>query len=124
MIMNNDVVYFVTGLELSSYGYEELSLKTRTFGWFFSYEDAKRLVLRNAADIAEGGTFNWAVIEGVKSQLYVHYAISQNFFEYRGDGDIDGDFFNVYEERNHLPKSIIDFCEKEHIYTDYFTSIG
>ncbi len=42
---------------------------TRTWGWFYDFEEACRSVLENHTDMFEGGWYEYAVIEGFEEGL-------------------------------------------------------
>lgn len=121
-------VFFITGVELKplkSYHHRYVEYKLpyynndenamvldhRTFGWAPTYKEAEQWVLENAMDIAEGGTFQWAVIEGFTPGLYIYKPHVQVFFEFVGDWETDGH----YEKIEGWPKEVEDYYESQHL---------
>jgi len=99
---------------------EALVLEQRTFGWTHNQKEAEKWVLENAADISEGGTFHWAVIEGFYPGLYIYNPTVQIFFEFVGDWETDGHYERIGEEWP--PKLTAYFDKIRRVKT--FASIG
>jgi hypothetical protein len=76
----------------------------RTFGFFGTYKEAEKIVRDNEADICEGGSFKWMVIEELRSVLYVHRATSQTFFEFVGKWEDKG----YYAKIGSIPEELLN----------------
>jgi len=130
-----DCVYFITGIErtpISSYSpaYREyisplypngIHYRTRTFLWKPTYEVAEYYVLNNIADISEGGTNTWMVIEGLAPEYSVIKASPQVFFQSVGDYWKNDDFH--YEKLSSFPKELEEYYDSAHL-LKIFATIG
>jgi len=133
---DESMVFFITGAcfhKIGSYGNkkyvdyllgktgseDDLHLEKRTFGWTHTCEEAEKWILENAADISEGGSFTWMVIEGIRSGLYTHVAPVQQFFEFVGDWETDGH----YEKLENWPEELEKYYDIGHI-VKVLASIG
>lgn len=130
-------IFFITGIEikpLSSYHQTYIDyqmslskkdintpmLTTRTFGWAPTYRMAEEWVRINVLDISEGGSFKWVVIEEAGHGLYICEPLSQVFFQFAGDWELNG---GSYKKLEGWPKEVEDYYGSTHL-VRFIASIG
>lgn len=108
-------IYFITAIEMkpiSSYGNKEyvqylvaankgnpseLIIHQRTLLWLPTYEEAEEFVKTDCCGLSEGGSNQWAVIEGIRPIFVEIHPKPQVFFKYVGSWENDTGHYEKIE---------------------------
>lgn len=78
--------YFITTLNLEDDGRGIYITRSRTVGFYNSFEKAEKAVENNYGDIYECGYYNYAVIENIEEGLY-QYDFKGKWYRWNEDND-------------------------------------
>lgn len=104
-------VFFVSTIDMRR------EFHSRTWIWLPTYKEAESFILLNLTDISEGGTNQWAVIEGIRP-IIIDNDVEQTFFEL-----IDTDMGLFYQKIEGWPEPV-DAYYKEHLLVRQIATIG